>query len=480
LGANATLLFINSASHPGQASVNGGAFEMRGSMEFSGTGAHGQVNAPLTLQSTVLATLGPSDVLECNGTTVIEGGSYTLGLNANIQFDGATTVRGGSFTSFSGSPGDGYVQFRGQTTWDGNVTVTGNAAQLANATVFGPTFIDADVFDMDGGGNSDWSIANNLTINTPNIDPAGFQKVDSALTITGTFLGRLNMNIALPSTQWIMDGELNLGGAGGILVTRVYGTKMLILGDLNLQTRSGIAAPTEFGPGSQTTFQAATTQLRLSGDSLIDAGAIFLGDGEIQVAPGTTMHLADNANTGGVGLVNEGKLYVGASPGAAFVDRFTNTASAVWSVELGGYIPGTEHDLLFVLAGPAQLDGVLDVQMIDAGNGVFVPQEGDSFIILRASRTLNGVFSNSPISYGSGNVYLWSVVYDRSTVSLQLDEIVPCPADLNADGMVDGADLGMLLGAWGPCKACPADLTNDDTVDGADLGTLLGAWGPCL
>lgn len=47
-------------------------------------------------------------------------------------------------------------------------------------------------------------------------------------------------------------------------------------------------------------------------------------------------------------------------------------------------------------------------------------------------------------------------------------------ADLNGDGWVDGADLGMLLGAWG--SVSPADLNGDGTVDGADLGALLGAW----
>ncbi|MCA9286082.1 MAG: hypothetical protein KDA22_12735 [Phycisphaerales bacterium] len=54
-----------------------------------------------------------------------------------------------------------------------------------------------------------------------------------------------------------------------------------------------------------------------------------------------------------------------------------------------------------------------------------------------------------------------------------------CPADLNGDGQVDGADLGILLGAWGPCALCPADLNTSGSVDGADLGVLLGAWGPC-
>lgn len=51
------------------------------------------------------------------------------------------------------------------------------------------------------------------------------------------------------------------------------------------------------------------------------------------------------------------------------------------------------------------------------------------------------------------------------------------PADLNCDGVVNGADLGLLLSAWGDCGNCDADLNNDGTVNGADLGLLLSAWG---
>jgi hypothetical protein len=52
------------------------------------------------------------------------------------------------------------------------------------------------------------------------------------------------------------------------------------------------------------------------------------------------------------------------------------------------------------------------------------------------------------------------------------------PTDVNSDGIVDGADLGILLGTWGPV-ACGSiyDFTGDCKVDGADLGILLGDWG---
>jgi hypothetical protein len=55
-----------------------------------------------------------------------------------------------------------------------------------------------------------------------------------------------------------------------------------------------------------------------------------------------------------------------------------------------------------------------------------------------------------------------------------------CAGNLNGDQAVDGADLGILLNAWGTCAApCAADLNRDGFVDGADLGALLGNWGAC-
>jgi hypothetical protein len=52
-----------------------------------------------------------------------------------------------------------------------------------------------------------------------------------------------------------------------------------------------------------------------------------------------------------------------------------------------------------------------------------------------------------------------------------------CFADINLDGIVNGADLGLLLGNWGATGT--GDLNNDGIVNGADLGLLLGAFGVC-
>jgi len=52
------------------------------------------------------------------------------------------------------------------------------------------------------------------------------------------------------------------------------------------------------------------------------------------------------------------------------------------------------------------------------------------------------------------------------------------PGDLNGDGCVDQADLGILLADWGCTSGdCPGDCDLDGDTDQADLGILLAQWG---
>lgn len=73
-------------------------------------------------------------------------------------------------------------------------------------------------------------------------------------------------------------------------------------------------------------------------------------------------------------------------------------------------------------------------------------------------------------------------VWGENVGWLNLDDaehfVAVCIGDLNADGIIDGVDLGVLLGQWASTDA-EADLDCDGDVDGVDLAFLLGAWGPC-
>ena len=79
---------------------------------------------------------------------------------------------------------------------------------------------------------------------------------------------------------------------------------------------------------------------------------------------------------------------------------------------------------------------------------------------------------------------LWVSCLSEGIVEIVLHKSTPeVPGDINSDGVVDGEDLGLLLGWWGSAasvspQAQAADLNHDDVVDGADLGMMLGAWSP--
>ncbi len=56
----------------------------------------------------------------------------------------------------------------------------------------------------------------------------------------------------------------------------------------------------------------------------------------------------------------------------------------------------------------------------------------------------------------------------------------PVPADLDRNRVIDGADLSIMMAAWGehPILHHRADLNSDRVVDGIDFGILLAHWGP--
>lgn len=54
-----------------------------------------------------------------------------------------------------------------------------------------------------------------------------------------------------------------------------------------------------------------------------------------------------------------------------------------------------------------------------------------------------------------------------------------CPADVNADEVVNIDDVFAVLSAWGPCDSCPEDIDESGAVDIDDLFAVLAEWGPC-
>ncbi len=93
---------------------------------------------------------------------------------------------------------------------------------------------------------------------------------------------------------------------------------------------------------------------------------------------------------------------------------------------------------------------------------------------------LGGQTVNQIVAFGEdgrGEMYMadhGGQIYKIVPASGEVTCTPPNPADLNDDGIVDGADLTILLTCWG--AAC-GDINSDGFTDGSDMASLLSAWG---
>ena len=134
------------------------------------------------------------------------------------------------------------------------------------------------------------------------------------------------------------------------------------------------------------------------------------------------------------------------------------------------------------------LQAGLDLENASGLSGRFFPVDGFNANITDEPSIVRFGFNSNGAADG---VYTSSAVISTSdedipgetsrTISLSFEVTVGpmgSPADFNGDGFINGADLGLLLAAWGPCPPpCIFDLTGDGFIDGADLGLVLADWG---
>lgn len=423
------------------AQIDGGHFTFGGDLNIGGSQGHLRVLADATLTSTADVFLGQDDRLEFDGATTVQGGVYNVSQGGQIRFDGASTILGGTFSTVSANVSDGSVDFAGPTIFNGTVNIAGAGRQLGNAIVAGPTVINANTFGMDGSGSTEWDINNALTVNADAIRSTGSNGFTGEMNIGGGVLGRLTMNLN-NAVSWSMLGTMNLVGSGNAYVTRVAGDRLSLNGALNViggrvQITSDVVASSlaaiHVGPES--------AALRFTGSTSIDGDTQFSGQGLIANAKSGSMRIYDGAHLHGLGLSNAGTFEIGLlntaqAVGLVTVGRFENTSTGVWGVDIGGYIAGTEHDMLLVTDGSATLDGVLTVSLSALGGGViFAPHIGDEFTILSSPGGVSGAFANDPTSFANGLTYDWTVIYNPDTVVLRLNSIVPAPGAIATLGL---------------------------------------------
>ncbi|MBX3354061.1 MAG: hypothetical protein KF724_00005, partial [Phycisphaeraceae bacterium] len=243
-----------------------------------------------------------------------------------------------------------------------------------------------------------------------------------------------------------------------------------------------------------------TQQLRLSNCLFADNASVFPGGGAILAERGANVSgctfYANDAGSGSGGAIMVGRL--------GSVQHWEAVLTISNSVLWGNTSADPPGDLERQYAWPLSYNVTLtseyncvQASSVPAGSGNI---NDDPRFVNEATRDLRLRRFSPAINAGDRLIRLTDIedvndnANDEELHPLDLDllrrvrgsevdmgayEGPPCLADLNDDGVVNGADLGTLLGSWGACPGCEADLNGDGTVDGADLGTLLGAWGSC-
>lgn len=316
-----------------------------------------------------------------------------------------------------------------------------------------------DVTLMGGGTVELFSNGNNT------ID--GTQNTNKLINLDNTIRGRGNIggNFLLIENAGMIDAD-QLGGPMTIdasdLASGVVNTGTIRasgIGGLTINaspfTTSGLLVAEQ---GSKITRTGAVTQpggtTRVRGEIEINSGALIAQGGVVE---GDGLLDTDLNNSGAT-------IRPGFPLGSlAMEGTLTQGANATLHIEIGS----SGEDRLSI-TGSATLAGTLVVDLVDG----FEPEGGEAFTILTAtSRT--GTFTNvescAPVSVSYTPTS--AIVTFTSTFGGVF-------ADLNGDGVVNAADLGILLGGWGPCTdlCCPIDLSADGQVGPDDLGLLLSAW----
>jgi hypothetical protein len=430
--------------------LNGGRMTLQGRMEVSLSDGDAVVNAPITFAPAGDVVIATNSRLTCYGPVTVHGGTYNLASDSMLVLNGATE-------------------------WNGTVTCEGLGQIFVqtSSTVTGPTVVNAHTFDFDGSGVTTWNIQAPMTINATIVDPltqSDINKIDGTINISGPSDARLTINIAADGEPWSIGGTLNLAAPLGNATTRLAGEIYSISGALNIN--GAVRCEGTFGlyPGSVTTFANANSRLEGSSAWMIFEDAHFVGGGTVSCAASGAVRIKDTVDLGTTRLSNQGDLEINFGVGQIRVGGFTQTATGTYHVDIGGYEPATRHDHLIVTIQPASLGGMVDVDLVDAGDGAFTPQIGDTFTILTSRNGFVGQFAGVAPTLRNGVLYSWSLLQDAMSVRVQLDSIeARCNADWNCDGFLDFFDYDDYVetfeGGTPPDCRSDADFNGDGFVD---------------
>ena len=378
-----------------------------GSLELTNGGAH---NAGAILQ------VNPFGDLRLDGDHTLAAGGTITG-NGRVFFDGGTHVLDGTYTAdLTTVTGTSTVNFNTNANFPTLDVFVGGTANL-NGTTYSADFVGLQGFGVD----------------VPTINTSGALTVNSTMSVSDSVLtGSGSVNVAngalLGFTQpFATTVGVDIVNDGTLLVDSTRTDPVTLDPGVTITNNNLLDIVNDLGfDGSGTidnigTFQkrasAGTTPIAAtfnnSGDVLAQSGTINFTDVFTQTAGSTQLvggnlsatnplaidagSLSGSGIVGGDVNVDAGTIVVGTSPGSITVDNLNLTDNSNIDTEIGGTIPGTEHDQI-ILNDTANLDGTINVVLI----GGFIPG-GETFPLINCGTSCNGLFdaTNLPLGFSA-------------------------------------------------------------------------------
>lgn len=422
------------------------------------------------------------DLWSCNSTSQTGGGLYLNGGSGHV-------ITGNHVhDNLNNSSGNGvYLQAATNVTFTGN-TLENNDSPFANGGGFYGTGCANLLFQ-----------GNTLIGNSASSYGGAYMDGASIDLLSNTFTSNASINWAglyLSSSDGLVSGNVftgnNASGTGG--GAHLDGTNLQV----TMNEWSGNIATVLGGvdvSGANVTFVDNIVSGNLATSPAGDVGGL-------QIA-GSASTYTDNTITGnsagrdggglrlngGSGHTLVGNLIDSNTAGARGGGVFSSATTSTWSDnEITNNSAGTQGGGFHNNAAGTSLAG-------DSGANVFNTLVGNdaplgSAIYHNVPNGAAGNFAAQFVCWGTNDQQVVQSMihdfFDNAALAIvftfplveDCGAANPCPADLSGDGVVDGADLGNLLGAWATADPA-ADLNDDGIVDGADLGLLLGSWGAC-
>ena len=439
------------------------------------------ISSPDLLNEGLLKAEGGSEMQFASSTIDNTAGVIRAEDGGTLRFGASNTLTGGTVEAL----GSAMTLCASVNTFE-DVTFSGDVRVLNGQVLRGVnTLVNQGTITLDSTGSSTYlrMVGAPLTL-------SGGGTVEM-LDSVSTWIYRDTVGGALINVDNTIRGAGNLGWvgsptpitnqAGGVIESSgvnpmtLTGAPFLNEGLLTITGTGGITSPggafTNAGTvmiPSGTTFARILDYAQTGGTTTVD-GLLDLGIYSLELQGGI---LEGSGLVDGDVNATGGAIAPGASAGELMIGEELFVTDGLYDVEIGGLMPGSEHDQLNVL-GTATLGGEIRVAAIDG----FEPQIGDSFVVLTANPVV-GTFHCEDLQHPANG--FWSVTYGEFEVTVELVKTknVFAPEDLNRDGAVNISDLLALLADWGACTGacCPADFNGDGSVTVVDLLQLLAAW----